>query len=113
MTDVQVKSRTGAKRGGANPAESSHALRDRRGMVNRVRRLRGQVEAIERALNGDASCSDLIQRVTAARGAIDGLMAEILEEHVREYLLSEKEMPARERIHAAEELIGIIHSYLT
>jgi DNA-binding FrmR family transcriptional regulator len=90
-----------------------HALRDRQAMINRVRRLRGQVEAIERALNGDVSCSDLIQRVTAARGAIDGLMAQILEEHVREYLLSDEEMPAKDRVHAAEELIGIIHSYLT
>jgi FrmR/RcnR family transcriptional regulator, repressor of frmRAB operon len=90
-----------------------HALRDRHGMVNRVRRLRGQVEAIERALNGEVSCSDLIQRVTAARGAIDGLMAEILEEHVREYLLADEQLPAKDRANAAEELIGIIHSYLT
>lgn len=94
-------------------AETPHALRDRRGMINRVRRLRGQVDAVERALNGEASCSDLIQRVTAARGAIDGLMAEILEEHVREYLLADEEMAAKDRTHAAEELIGIIHSYLT
>lgn len=94
-------------------AKSPHALRDQQRMVNRVRRLRGQVDAIERALTEEASCSDLIQRVTAARGAIDGLMAEILEEHVREYLLSDEALPARDRTHAAEELIGIIHSYLT
>jgi DNA-binding FrmR family transcriptional regulator len=45
-------------------------LRDKRGLVNRVRRLRGQVDAIERALDGEASCSDLLQSITAARGAI-------------------------------------------
>ena len=44
-------------------------LRDKRGLVNRVRRLRGQVDAIERALAGGATCSDLLQRITAARGA--------------------------------------------
>jgi DNA-binding FrmR family transcriptional regulator len=63
-------------------------LRDKRGLVNRVRRLRGQVDAIERALASEASCSDLLQRITAARGAINGLMAEVLEEHVREYLFT-------------------------
>jgi len=112
---MQKKLRTARKpaNGNASGTTPPHALRDQQRMVNRVRRLRGQVDAIERALTGEASCSDLIQRVTAARGAIDGLMAEILEEHVREYLLSEEEMPAKNRTHAAEELIGIIHSYLT
>ena len=66
---------------------AARPLRDQRGLVNRVRRLRGQVEAIERALAGEASCTDLLQRITAARGAINGLMAEVLEESSREYLL--------------------------
>ncbi len=47
-------------------------LRDKRGLVNRVRRLRGQVDAIVRALDGEASFSDLLQRITAARGATNG-----------------------------------------
>jgi DNA-binding FrmR family transcriptional regulator len=88
-------------------------LRDKRGLVNRVRRLRGQVGAIERALDGEASCSDLLQRITAARGAINGLMAEVLEEHVREYLLPPDSEAGSREVDAAEELIEIIHSYLT
>lgn len=88
-------------------------LRDKRGLVNRVRRLRGQVDAIERALDGEASCSDLLQRITAARGAINGLMAEVLEEHVREYLLPAAGEAEPRQADAAEELIEIIHSYLT
>lgn len=88
-------------------------LRDKRGLINRVRRLRGQVEAIERALDGEASCSDLLQRITAARGAINGLMAEVLEEHVREYLLPADGKTGPRAADAAEELIEIIHSYLT
>ena len=95
--------------------ESSAArpLRDKRGLVNRVRRLRGQVDAIERALAGQASCSDLLQRITAARGAINGLMAEVLEEHVREYLSPADGDADPLKADAAEELIEIIHSYLT
>ncbi len=89
-------------------------LRDKRGLVNRVRRLRGQVDAIERALDSEASCSDLLQRITAARGAINGLMAEVLEEHVREYLLPTDDGAEPRQADAAEELIEIIHhSYLT
>jgi FrmR/RcnR family transcriptional regulator, repressor of frmRAB operon len=88
-------------------------LRDKRGLVNRVRRLRGQVDAIERALGGEASCSDLLQRITAARGAINGLMAEVLEEHVRGYLAPTDGDADPRQADAAEELIEIIHSYLT
>jgi DNA-binding FrmR family transcriptional regulator len=92
---------------------ASRSLRDQRGLVNRVRRLRGQVDAIERALAGEASCSDLLQRITAARGAINGLMAEVLEEHVRQYLSPADSDADPLKANAAEELIEIIHSYLT
>jgi len=92
---------------------AARPLRDKRGLVNRVRRLRGQVDAIERALAGEASCSDLLQRITAARGAINGLMAEVLEEHVREYLSPTDGDADPLKADAAEELIEIIHSYLT
>jgi FrmR/RcnR family transcriptional regulator, repressor of frmRAB operon len=88
-------------------------LRDQRRLVNRVRRLRGQVDAIERALDGEASSSDLLQRITAARGAINGLMAEVLEEHVREYLSPADGNADPRQADAAEELIEIIHTYLT
>ena len=98
---------------GDNEGLAPRPLRDKRGLVNRVRRLRGQVVAIERALAGEASCSDLLQRITAARGAINGLMAEVLEEHVREYLIEPEETNGISREDAAEELIEIIHSYLT
>jgi DNA-binding FrmR family transcriptional regulator len=87
--------------------------RDNRGLINRVRRLRGQVDAIARALDGEASCSDLLQRITAARGAINGLLAEVLEEHIREHLAPADSGAEPVRADAAEELIEIIHSYLT
>jgi FrmR/RcnR family transcriptional regulator, repressor of frmRAB operon len=88
-------------------------LRDKRGLINRARRLRGQVDGIVRALDGEAGCSDLLQRITAARGAIDGLMAEILEEHIRAYLVPSDGAADQVQADAAEELIEIIHSYLT
>jgi FrmR/RcnR family transcriptional regulator, repressor of frmRAB operon len=94
-------------------APERRLLRDKRGLVNRVRRLRGQVDGIERALAGEASCSDLLQRITAARGAINGLMAEVLEEHVREHLAPVDLDADPRQADAAEELIEVIHTYLT
>jgi DNA-binding FrmR family transcriptional regulator len=66
-------------------------------LVNRVRRLRGQVEAIERALAGEASFSDLLNRITAAGDAINGLMAEVLDEHVRDIYCRPTAMPILSR----------------
>jgi FrmR/RcnR family transcriptional regulator, repressor of frmRAB operon len=97
----------------SDDAPDRRLLRDKRGLVNRVRRLRGQVDAIERALAGEASCSDLLQRITAARGAINGLMAEVLEEHVREHLAPADLDADPRQADAAEELIEVIHTYLT
>ena len=108
---ITPKSSRPKKTGEAEPHD--HTLREQNKLINRVRRLRGQVDAVERALAANASCSEIIQSVTAARGAIDGLMAQLLEEHVREYLLPERPMAEDARQRAAEELIGIIHSYLT
>lgn len=88
-------------------------LRDTRGLVNRVKRLRGQIDGVERALGDKAEVSDLLQRITAARGAIDGLLAEVLEEHVRENLMGDDAKDNVSQQEAAETLIEIIHSYLT
>jgi DNA-binding FrmR family transcriptional regulator len=98
MNDMQRTPKARVKAGEPH----THTLREQNKLINRVHRLRGQVDAVERALAANASCSDIIQRVTAARGAIDGLMAELLEEHVREYLLPEnadgrRRAPARRR----------------
>src|SRR5258708_40304324 len=84
-------------------------LRDKRGLVNRVRTLRGQVDAIERALDGEAICSDLLQRITAARGAINGWMAEGLEGHVRDYLLPPDIEAGSREVQSAEELDESLH----
>jgi DNA-binding FrmR family transcriptional regulator len=88
-------------------------LRDTRGLVNRVKRLRGQIDGVERALGDKAEVSDLLQRITTVRGAIDGLLAEVLEEHVRENLMGDGGKDSVSQQEAAEALIEIIHSYLT
>ena len=86
-----------------------HTVRDQQKLLNRIRRIRGQVEAFERTLEGEADCSDVMHRLTAARGAMNSLLVELLEDHVREHLIGRTASEAR--VDAADELIDIIHSY--
>ncbi len=87
----------------------AHTVRDRQKLLNRIRRIRGQVEAVERTLEGEADCSDVMHLLTASRGAINSLLAEVLEDHVREHLLGRVSTGARAG--AADELIDVIHAY--
>jgi FrmR/RcnR family transcriptional regulator, repressor of frmRAB operon len=89
-----------------------HTVEDKHKLVRRVRRIRGQVEAIERSLLEDKACGDVLQLITATRGAMNGLMAELLEDHVRFHLLDPARKPTSEQTTAASDLIGIVRSYL-
>ena len=64
----------------------SHTVREKSKLMGRVRRIRGQVEALERALDAEKGCAEVLHQIAAVRGAINGLMAEVLEEHVRTHI---------------------------
>ena len=85
--------------------------REKTKLLNRVRRIRGQVEAVERALEQDIGCADVLQLITAARGAINGLMGEVIEDHIRMHLVDPTLQPLGVAS-AAEELIDVVRSYL-
>jgi DNA-binding FrmR family transcriptional regulator len=80
-------------------------------LVKRLGRIRGQVEAIQRAVEEDGSSVSVLQQATACRGALDGFIAEVIEDHIRERMVQETDRARASK--AAEELIGIVHSYLT
>jgi DNA-binding FrmR family transcriptional regulator len=85
----------------------SHLSREKLDLLNRTKKIIGQMESVERALNEHANCSDLLQRLSAARGAINSLMAELMEDHIRNH------MPQNAKSSdAAEDLIEIVHAYL-
>lgn len=90
-----------------------HIAQEKQKLLNRLRRLRGQIEAIERAVDDDAECARVLQQATACRGALDGFIAEVIEDHIREHLVDSEESESGKRSQAAEELIAIIHAYLT
>jgi DNA-binding FrmR family transcriptional regulator len=87
----------------------SHQSREKLDLVNRTKKLRGQLESVERALSDDAPCIDVLQRLSAARGAINSLMAELMEDHILHHMTGKKTASAED---AAADLIEIVRSYL-
>jgi DNA-binding FrmR family transcriptional regulator len=90
----------------------SHTIRDKQRLLARTRRIRGQVEAIERALEGEADCEKMMHLLAGVRGAIAGLMAEVVEDHVRSHLVDEEMHPGALKADAASQLIDVIRTYL-
>jgi len=90
----------------------AHAVTEKQKLLNRVHRLRGQIEALERALDAEAGCAEVMQLLTAARGAINSLMAEVVEDHIRMHMVDpDRNLTPRES-EAADELVGVLHSYI-
>jgi len=90
----------------------THTNKEKQKLLNRMRRIRGQVEAIQRVLEGDGTCLAILQQATACRGALDGFIAEVVEDHIREHVIDPERRDGPQG-QAAEELIDIMHSYLT
>lgn len=88
----------------------TQALREKAKLLNRVRRVRGLLDAIERALDEEKGCPEVLHLIAAARGGINGLMGEVIEDHIREHVV-EPTKPS-ERFEGGEELIQAIQSYL-
>jgi DNA-binding FrmR family transcriptional regulator len=90
----------------------SHTIREKSKLLNRVRRIRGQIEAVERALEQEIGCADVMQLIAATRGAINGLMVEVMEDHIRLHVVDPGRKPHFELTQAAEELIDVVRAYL-
>ena len=87
-----------------------HTQQHKDRLIGRVRRLKGQLEGVERALNGEAPCGEILRQLASIRGAISGLTAEVMEHHLREHVL-EAETEA-DRHQGGEELMGVLRTYL-
>ena len=90
----------------------SHVAKEKAKLLNRIRRLRGQIEAIERAIESGQECADVLQQATSCRGAMDGFIAEVIEDHIREHMVDPQAGRDSRQALAAEELIEVVHQYL-
>lgn len=90
----------------------AHTVRDKQQLINRVRRIRGQLDAVEKALNEEQECSAILQTLAACRGAINGLVGEVIEGHIRFHIVNPDEKPTSQQAKAAQQLIEVIRSYV-
>lgn len=90
----------------------AHIARDKKKLLNRARRIRGQVDAILRALEAEDECASVLQTIAATRGALNGLMAEVAEGHVREHVLDPRRKPTAAQREAASDIVDLIRTYL-
>jgi DNA-binding FrmR family transcriptional regulator len=86
----------------------SHLTREKLDLVTRTKKIIGQLESVLRGLNDDEQCADVLQRLAAARGAINSLMGELMEEHIRNHMPRNSKSSGE----AADDLIEIVRTYL-
>jgi DNA-binding FrmR family transcriptional regulator len=89
----------------------SHTIRKKKRLALRVARIRGQVEALARALDSETECGDVLRLIASARGAMDSLMAEVIEGHIRDHAFHGARAKSEEG-RAAQDLVDIVRSYL-
>ena len=86
--------------------------RERDKLLHRVRRIRGQLNAVEEALNADKETASIVHTMSACRGAMDGLMLELLEDHIRANIVDPERRPTSQQAQATQDLIDVLRSYL-
>jgi DNA-binding FrmR family transcriptional regulator len=88
----------------------SHTIHEKSKLLARIRRIKGQVEAVERALENEVGCAEVLQLVASVRGAINGLTGELIEDHVNHHILDAEDATARKQ--GAAELIDVVRTYM-
>lgn len=83
----------------------AHTSRDKRRLLARLRRIRGQIDALERAIGRDAECAAVLQQIAAVRGAANGLLADVLEGHLAEHFVNG---PGRRALQRDREAISAV-----
>ena len=87
-----------------------HTAKGRDKLLNRVKRIQGQLDKVHKTLNGKRNCTDVLMLLATARGGINSLMHEVLEDHIRVHLLGGGTAPLTPDL--GEELIDLIRAYL-
>lgn len=90
----------------------SHTAKHKSKLIARVRRLQGQIEAIERSLVEEAPCGEILNLIASVRGAVTGLMAELIADHIREHISDPDQDQNAIRAQGAAELIAVVRTYL-
>jgi DNA-binding FrmR family transcriptional regulator len=87
----------------------AHTRRDKKKLLDRLSRIRGQIDAIQRGLEQEDDCSRILNTMAACRGAMTGLMTEVMEGHILTHVVDPQQ---EDRLEAAHELVEVIRSYM-
>jgi DNA-binding FrmR family transcriptional regulator len=90
----------------------AHTIKNKSKLIARIRRIKGQAEAVERALEAEIGCADVLMLVASLRGAVNGLSAEVMEDHIRNHVVNPDTDRDPERAKGAAELIEVVRTYL-
>jgi len=90
----------------------AHLQRDQDKLLSRIKKIRGQLNAVEAAISDESECSDVLMRLAACHGALKGLMVEIIEGHIRFHVVDPDQRPDSKRARATGELIEVLRTYL-
>jgi DNA-binding FrmR family transcriptional regulator len=89
-----------------------HTVLDKTKLIARVRRIKGQAEALERALAAELGCADVLMLVASMRGAVNSLTAEVMEDHICNHVVNPATDTDPKRAKGAAELIEVVRTYL-
>jgi DNA-binding FrmR family transcriptional regulator len=92
--------------------QMSHTIKNKSKLISRVRRIKGQIEAVERALEAELGCADVLMLVASVRGAVSGLTSELLEDHIRHHVVDPAHEQNPEKAKGAADLIDVVRTYL-
>ena len=91
-----------------------HSPEEKKRAVTRLRRIRGQVDGLERAIQAGADCGPVLQQIAALRGAVNGLMADILDSYLHEAFIQVATDPQVREQHQAsiDQVTRLVRAYL-
>ncbi len=91
----------------------AHLSKDKKKLLHRINRIQGQLNAVKEMLDhsDENTCGDVLQLIAACRGAMNGLMAEVLEDHVRYHVVDPDKKPSSSQTQAAQQLLNAVKTY--
>ena len=90
----------------------AHTIHDKSKLLARINRIQGQLGAVAREIEKETESSDILRTVASCRGALNGLMSQLIEGHVRHHVVDPERKPSREQLKAATQLMAVVKSYL-
>ncbi len=88
-----------------------HLAEDNKKIISRIKRIKGQLEAVERGLVEGKDCFEVLQTLSACRGGLNGLMGSLVEDHIKEHVMTNKTNPKSAKDKSSLELIKLLKTY--